>query len=69
MSSLFRKLSIHHKLIASMGACLLLFVLISGGLSFWLIGRAVSDRVVGEELPTIVNAIRADVQRQIAEPL
>ena len=69
MLKLFRQLSIQHKLIASLGACLVVFMLISGGLGAWLIGNAVRDRVVSDELPTTVNAIRADVQRQIAEPL
>ncbi|WP_077036161.1 methyl-accepting chemotaxis protein [Pelomonas sp. KK5] len=64
-----RRLSIQSKLVASLGLCLLVFVLISGGLSNWLIGRAVRERVVGDELPNAVNAIRADVQRQLAVPL
>ncbi|MDY0745925.1 methyl-accepting chemotaxis protein [Paucibacter sp. R3-3] len=63
------RLSIQHKLIASLGVCLLLFIAISGGLSNWLIGRAVRERVVGQELPNAVNAIRSDVQRRLAVPL
>ena len=62
----WRKLSIQNKLILSMTSCLLVFVAISSGLSIRLIGNAVRDRVVREELPTAVNGIRADVQRQMA---
>lgn len=65
----WRKLSIQNKLILSMTSCLLVFVAISSGLSIRLIGNAVRDRVVREELPTAVNGIRADVQRQMAGPI
>ncbi|WP_233853496.1 methyl-accepting chemotaxis protein [Paraburkholderia sp. HD33-4] len=67
--NIWRKLSIQHKLILSMTSCLLLFVAISGGLSIWLIGNAVRERVVQDELPTALNGIRADVQRQLAGPI
>jgi methyl-accepting chemotaxis protein len=66
---IWRKCSIQNKLVLSMTSCLLLFVAISSGLSFWLIGNAVRERVVHEELPTAVNGIRADVQRQLAGPI
>ncbi|AOI89134.1 methyl-accepting chemotaxis protein [Burkholderia pseudomultivorans] len=65
----WRKLSIQNKLILSMTSCLLVFVAISSGLSVRLIGNAVRERVVREELPTAVNGIRADVQRQLAGPI
>lgn len=65
----WRKLSIQSKLILSMTSCLLVFVAISSGLSVRLIGNAVRDRVVREELPTAVSGIRADVQRQMAGPI
>ncbi|WP_175722378.1 methyl-accepting chemotaxis protein [Burkholderia ambifaria] len=65
----WRKLSIQNKLILSMTSCLLVFVAISSGLSVRLIGHAVRDRVVREELPTAVSGIRADVQRQMAGPI
>ena len=67
--NIWRKLSIQHKLILSMTSCLLVFVAITSGLSFWLIGNAVRERVVQDELPTALNGIRADVQRQLAGPI
>ncbi|MBN3787043.1 methyl-accepting chemotaxis protein [Burkholderia sp. Ac-20353] len=65
----WRKLSIQNKLILSMTSCLLVFVAISTALSLRLIGSAVRERVVHDELPTAVNSIRADVQRQLAGPI
>ncbi|MGU7770610.1 methyl-accepting chemotaxis protein [Burkholderia sp. MR1-5-21] len=65
----WRKLSIQNKLILSMTSCLLVFVAISSGLSLWLIGNAVRERVVHDELPTALDSIRADVQRQLAGPV
>ncbi|WP_233838115.1 methyl-accepting chemotaxis protein [Paraburkholderia sp. ZP32-5] len=67
--NIWRKLSIQHKLILSMTSCLLVFVAITSGLSFCLIGNAVRERVVQDELPTALNGIRADVQRQLAGPI
>ncbi|MDN3919932.1 methyl-accepting chemotaxis protein [Roseateles violae] len=64
-----RNLSIQPKLIASLALCLLLFAAISGGVSVWLIGDAVRERVVADELPSAVGSIRADVQRRLSEPL
>jgi methyl-accepting chemotaxis protein len=69
MSKLLSRLSIQHKLVASMSLCLLAFVAISGGLGVKLIGDAVRERVVSEDLPTAVAAIRADVERRVSEPL
>ncbi|PMS36809.1 methyl-accepting chemotaxis sensory transducer with Cache sensor [Trinickia symbiotica] len=65
----WRKLSIQNKLVVSMASCLLVFVAISSGLSVCLISGAVRDRVIQEELPSAVNGIRADVQRQMAGPI
>jgi len=65
----FRQLSIQRKLIFSMGLCLVVFLLISGGLGARLIGDAVRDRAVGEELPTAVRAVREEVLRQVTGPL
>ncbi|HEV3430837.1 MAG TPA: methyl-accepting chemotaxis protein [Paraburkholderia sp.] len=67
--SIWRKLSIQNKLVLSMTTCLLIFIGISSGLSIWLIGDTVRERVVQDELPTAVNGIRADVQRQLAGPI
>jgi methyl-accepting chemotaxis protein len=69
MSSSLRNLSIQKKLMLSMAVCLLAFILISGGLGVWLIGNAVRDRVVSEDLPTAVGKIAVDVERRIGEPL
>ena len=66
---IWRKVSIQNKLVLSMTSCLLVFVAISSGLSIWLIGNTVRERVVQDELPTAVNGIRADVQRQLAGPI
>ena len=62
-------LSIQQKLVASMVACLAVFVLISSGLTIRLSGDAMRERAVAEDLPVVVNAIRADIQRQLSEPL
>ncbi|MDR3101258.1 MAG: methyl-accepting chemotaxis protein [Paraburkholderia sp.] len=67
--SIWRKLSIQNKLVLSMTTCLLIFIGISSGLSIWLIGDTVRERVVQEELPTAVNGIRSDVERQLAGPI
>jgi methyl-accepting chemotaxis protein len=69
MPSSLRHLSIQKKLVVSMAVCLLAFILISGGLGVRLIGNAVRDRVVSEDLPTAVGQIAADVERRIGEPL
>jgi hypothetical protein len=46
-----------------------LLVAISGAFSIWLIGNAVRERVVQDELPAPVNGIRATVQRGLAGPI
>ncbi|HSV55272.1 MAG TPA: methyl-accepting chemotaxis protein [Burkholderiaceae bacterium] len=69
MSKLLRTLSIQQKLVASMVACLAVFVLISSVLTIRLTGDAMRERAVAEDLPVVVNAIRADIQRQLNEPL
>ncbi|NHZ88387.1 HAMP domain-containing protein [Massilia sp. CCM 8733] len=53
----------------SMAACLLLFVVISSTLSVTMTSRAIRERVVGQELPSLVGEIRNDVLRQISVPL
>ncbi|CAB3798916.1 hypothetical protein LMG28688_04847 [Paraburkholderia caffeinitolerans] len=67
--SIWRKLSIQNKLVLSMTTCLLIFIGISSGLSIWLIGDTVRERVVQDELPTAVKGIRADIERQLAGPI
>ena len=67
--NILRQLSIQRKLILSMGFCLVVFLLISGGLGARLIGDAVRDRSVDEELPTAVRAVREAVLRQVTGPL
>ncbi|MFX1766315.1 methyl-accepting chemotaxis protein [Paraburkholderia sp. A1RI-2L] len=67
--SIWRKLSIQNKLVLSMTTCLLIFIGISSGLSVWLIGDTVRERVVQDELPTAVKGIRADIERQLAGPI
>jgi methyl-accepting chemotaxis protein len=66
---LLRRLSIRHKLLLSMGMCLLLFIIISSTLSIMKTSQAARERVVTLELPAQVGAIRNDVLRQIATPL
>ncbi|WP_229467528.1 methyl-accepting chemotaxis protein [Massilia sp. Mn16-1_5] len=63
-----RRLSIKAKLMLSMGACLLLFILISAALSVTLTGRSLSERAVEQELPAVVGEIRNDILRQIGGP-
>jgi methyl-accepting chemotaxis protein len=66
---LLRRLSIRHKLLLSMGLCLLLFIIISSTLSIMKTSQAARERVLRLELPAQVAAIRNDVLRQIATPL
>jgi methyl-accepting chemotaxis protein len=67
--SAFRNLSIQKKLLLSMAACLLLFLIISSTLSIIMTGSGIRARVIGQELPAVVGEIRNDVLRQIALPL
>jgi methyl-accepting chemotaxis protein len=67
--SVLRHLSIRKKLMLSMAACLLLFVIISSTLSIGMSSRAIRARVVEQELPSLVGEIRNDVLRQISVPL
>ncbi|MFB9246385.1 methyl-accepting chemotaxis protein [Massilia antarctica] len=67
--TLLRHLSIQKKLMLSMAACLLLFVVISSTLSITMTGRGIRERVVNQELPSVIGEIRNDVLRQIAVPL
>ncbi|RSZ57046.1 HAMP domain-containing protein [Massilia atriviolacea] len=53
----------------SMAACLLLFVIVSSTLSITMSSRAIRERVVEQELPSLVGEIRNDVLRQISVPL
>ncbi|WP_342118205.1 methyl-accepting chemotaxis protein [Pseudoduganella sp. OTU4001] len=66
---LLRRLSIRHKLLLSMGLCLLLFIIISSTLSIMKTSQAARERVLRLELPAQVAAIRNDVLRQIDGPL
>ncbi|WP_166890214.1 methyl-accepting chemotaxis protein [Massilia sp. CCM 8734] len=67
--TLLRHLSIQKKLMLSMAACLLLFVVISSTLSITMTSRGIRERVVEQELPSVVGEIRNDVLRQISVPL
>src|ERR1044072_1175312 len=64
----FRQLGIRSKLMLSMGVCLLVFIAISSTLSISMTSAQMRERVVANELPAQVGAIRNDIQRQIAEP-
>ena len=64
-----RRSSIKTKLMLSMAACLLLFLLISSALSVTLTGSSLRARAVNQELPAVVGEIRNDVLRQIGVPL
>ncbi|TQK10797.1 methyl-accepting chemotaxis protein [Herbaspirillum sp. SJZ107] len=64
-----RRSSIKTKLMLSMAACLLLFLLISSALSVMLTARSLRARAVNQELPAVVGEIRNDVLRQISVPL
>lgn len=66
---LLHRLSIRHKLLLSMGLTLLLFIIISSTLSIMKTSQAARERVLRQELPAQVSAIRNDVLRQIATPL
>ena len=64
-----RRWSIQRKLMASMLLCLLCFIVISMATGMWLTRGAFEDRVVQQELPAVLGRMRADIQRQISEPL
>ncbi|HEX8787940.1 MAG TPA: methyl-accepting chemotaxis protein [Telluria sp.] len=65
----FRNASIKTKLMLSMAACLLVFLVVSVSLSVTLSSRGLRARVVDEELPAQIGQIRNDILRQIAVPL
>ena len=65
----FRNSSIKTKLMLSMAACLLVFLVVSSSLSVTLSSRGLRARVVDEELPARIGQIRNDILRQIAVPL
>jgi methyl-accepting chemotaxis protein len=65
----FRNSSIKTKLMLSMAACLLVFLVVSVSLSVTLSSRGLRARVVDEELPARIGQIRNDILRQIAVPL
>jgi len=69
LSTFFRRSSIKTKLMLSMAACLLLFILISAVLGVTLTGRSLRARVIEQELPAMVGEIRNDVLRQLGAPL
>ena len=69
LAPILRRLSIKSKLMLSMAACLLLFILVSTVLSITLAGRSLRERAITQELPAVVGEIRNDVLRQIGEPL
>ena len=64
-----RRASIRTKLMLSMAACLLLFLLISSTLSVALTGQGLRERAVEGELPAVVSAIRNDILRQVGGPV
>jgi methyl-accepting chemotaxis protein len=68
-ANLFRRASIKTKLMFSMGACLLLFLVISSALSVTLTAKSLRARAINQELPAVVGEIRNDVLRQINVPL
>jgi methyl-accepting chemotaxis protein len=68
-ASLFRRSSIKTKLMLSMAACLMLFLVISSTLSVSLTGKGLRERAVEQELPAVVGAIRNDILRQIGGPV
>jgi len=65
----FRNASIKTKLMLSMAACLLVFLVVSVALSIVLAGRGLRQRVVEQELPAVVGEIRNEIRHQIAVPL
>jgi len=69
IATLFRNASIRSKLMLSMGACLLVFLVVSVALSVALSGSAARTRVVERELPAVVGEIRNEIRHQIAGPL
>ena len=68
-NQLFRRSSIRTKLMSSMAACLLLFIVISTVVSVMLAGRSLRERAIDQDLPAVVGEIRNDILRQIGGPL
>ncbi|MEH6436222.1 methyl-accepting chemotaxis protein [Massilia sp. DD77] len=69
LTQFLRRSSIRAKLLLSMAACLLLFILISAIFSVTLTSRSQRGRIVADDLPAVVGEIRNDVMRQIGQPL
>jgi methyl-accepting chemotaxis protein len=69
LANFLRRSSIKTKLMLSMAACLLLFMVISSSLSVALTGKGLRERAVEQELPAVVAAIRNDILRQIGGPV
>jgi len=69
LANFLRRSSIKTKLMLSMAACLLLFMVISSTLSVALTGKGLRERAVEQELPAVVAAIRNDILRQIGGPV
>ena len=69
LANFLRRCSIKTKLMLSMAACLLLFMVISSTLSVALTGKGLRERAVEQELPAVVAAIRNDILRQIGGPV
>ncbi len=66
MIDILKNMPIGRKLLAAFALCLLLFTVIAGAVSLWLVEAEVQRRAVAEELPMLVAGIKSDVQRQLA---
>lgn len=60
---------LQHKLMAGLGLCLAVFVAVSVASGLWLSGEAMERRVISDELPAVLSAVRNDIQRQVTGPL
>ena len=69
LSRFFHSSSIKTKLMLSMAACMLLFIVISTVVSITLAGRSLRERAIDQDLPAVVGEIRNDILRQIGGPL
>ncbi|WP_211235015.1 methyl-accepting chemotaxis protein [Azohydromonas australica] len=68
-ATFFRRWPIQRKLLTGVLLCLAVSTLISVAASVSLTTHALEKRIADVELPSVLAAIRSDIQRQVSEPL
>lgn len=62
-------MSIRQKLLLSMASSMVIFLIISSALGFYMTKTSVRERTINVELPAVVGEIRNEILRKIAIPL